>query len=66
MTILEAPLTSTALSSARYDTDTEEMEIVFTSGSSYTFNNVPQKVFEDLRDSGSPGQYYHRNIKGRY
>lgn len=66
MTVLEAALASTALVSARYDTDTEELEIEFVSGGSYTFNNVPQKVFEDLRDSGSPGQYYHRNIKGRY
>ncbi len=59
-------LSSSALRSASYDEDSERLEIAFTSGSSYTFHGVPRNVFEGLRDSGSPGQYYHQNIKGRY
>lgn len=66
MTILETRVQSTAISYVRYDTDDETMDVTFTGGQTYTHSNVPQKVFEDLRDSGSPGQYYHRNIKGRY
>lgn len=66
MTTLSASLQSTALSFAEYDTESERMEITFQSGQTYTFDRVPLDVFEALRDSGSPGQYYHQNIKGRY
>lgn len=66
MTLLRAQISSTAISGATYDDETEEMEITFTSGQSYTFNGVPKSVFEGLEQAGSPGQYYHQNIKGRY
>lgn len=66
MTQLSARFQSTALSFAEYDTESEQLEITFTSGQSYTFERVPQNIFEALRDAGSPGSYYHQNIKGRY
>jgi KTSC domain len=66
MTILSAQFQSAALSFAEYDTDSEQLEITFTSGKSYTFERVPQNIFEALRDAGSPGSYFHQNIKGRY
>jgi hypothetical protein len=66
MTVQHVQLQSTALRSASYDVDIGELVVGFTTGSSYTFSNVPQNIFEGLRDSPSPGQYYHQNIKGRY
>jgi KTSC domain len=66
MTQLSARFQSTALSFAEYDTESEQLEITFTSGQSYTFERVPMNVFENLRDAGSPGSFYHQNIKGRY
>lgn len=66
MTQLSTRFQSTALSFAEYDTESERLEITFTSGQSYTFERVPMNVFENLRDAGSPGSFYHANIKGRY
>lgn len=57
---------SQALVSATYDPDTTRLDILFSSGRTYTFENVPQRVFEELRDAPSPGQYYHGYIKGAY
>jgi KTSC domain len=61
-----AQLSSTALSSAEYDDELEELSLTFTSGQTFTYSNVPMTVFENLRDSRSPGQFYHQSIKGHY
>lgn len=66
MTTQQVPLQSTFLRTAEYDDETQRLEIVFANGQNYTFERVPQNVFEGLRDAGSAGQYYHANIKGRY
>jgi hypothetical protein len=62
---------STALLRAAFtpggdDDSTGTLDITFTSGKTFTFENVPQKVFEELRDAPSPGSYYHSSIKGAY
>lgn len=66
MPIVSVPLASTALSGASYNYDTGILDVIFTAGGSYTFENVPPEVFEGLRDSDSPGRYYHQVLKGRY
>ena len=57
---------STMMNRAGYDFESETMEIEFSSGQVYTFNEVPVSVFNGLLEATSPGQYYHRNIKGSY
>jgi len=61
---------STALAHAEYDrdddADTGSLDITFSSGSSYTYDNVPERVFTELREASSPGSYFHRNIKNAY
>lgn len=61
---------STALRSAAfsYGDDPEQgtLDITFTSGATFTYENVPQRLFEELRDAPSPGRFYHSNIKDRY
>jgi hypothetical protein len=60
------PLSSSFLRSASYDPDTRTLDIGMDTGQTYTFENVPQDIFEGLRDAGSPGNFYHQNIKGRF
>lgn len=57
---------SAALSSASYDPDGGALDITFTSGRTFTYEGVPYDVFEQLRDSISPGSYFHANIKSQY
>lgn len=61
-----ANLGSSVLSRASYDSDTQTLTITFRKGGSYTYEGVPQDVFEGLRDADSPGQYYSTQIKGVY
>lgn len=66
MSVRTAALSSTALASASYDDESQELEITFTSGRSYTFQSVPADIYEGLVASPSPGSYYNQNIKGIY
>jgi KTSC domain len=60
------PVRSTAISSAGYDPDIKRLEITFINGRTYTHDNVPAEVFEELVGAGSPGRYYAQNVKGVY
>jgi hypothetical protein len=66
MTIHNITLSSTALAGATYDTEMEELTITFVSGGSYTYNDVPEDIFEGLKNAGSPGRYWHAFIKDQY
>ena len=59
-------LSSTALRSCAYDGETQALDVTFASGRVFTYEGVPQDVFEGLRDAPSPGSYYHANIKDAY
>jgi hypothetical protein len=57
---------SSAISAVGYDPQTLRMKITFTQGHSYDFCRVPQRIYEDLMNAYSKGQYYNGNIKDRY
>lgn len=57
---------SEALASGDYDTDTQTLDITFTNGRTYTFEMVPEHVWEGLVGASSAGTYFFTNIKGRY
>ena len=59
-------LQSTMLSRASYDPDSETLDLTFEGGRTYTYEGVPQSVFEGLRDAPSAGQYWRANIKDAY
>jgi hypothetical protein len=58
--------TSTALSRGEWDSDTQSLRISFAQGREYTYENVPEHVWNALRDSSSPGAYYTTNIKNNF
>ncbi len=62
------PLDSSALRGADFDPATQQMFIWFHgSGHAYTFYHVPAAVFQGLLNAiGWHGEYYNRNIRGRY
>jgi KTSC domain len=66
MTVYSSPLRSSALASARYDDQLEELTLTFVSGRSYTYENVPEDIYEQLLQSSSPGTFYAFNIKDQY
>jgi hypothetical protein len=66
MARLTQSFASTAIRQGSYDSDTQELELVFTSGQSYTFENVPEHIWDGLCAARSAGSYYAQQIKGRY
>lgn len=39
-----------------------EMLVIFTSGKTYIYGNVPRKVYDGLLNAGSKGQYMGANV----
>ncbi len=66
MATLRVPLRSSFLVSAEWDDETRTLEVTTTKGRTYSHPNVPQGVFEGLRDASSPGRYWHSRIKDSY
>lgn len=66
MTIQTAHLRSSALISATYDDENEELSITFRNGSTYDYHDVPKEVFDGLASASSPGGYWHSEIKDVY
>lgn len=57
---------STAIASATYDKDTQELVVVFTSGKSYSFDGIPPDLWEEMKVARSIGQFYNSRIRGVY
>ena len=60
------PLSSSNLSEVGYDSPTQTLEICFKSGRTYQYFDVPEHIYMDLKNAGSPGGYLSREVKGRY
>lgn len=43
-----------------------KLTITFVSGRVYEFYSVPESVFDQMEGSLSAGEYFDRNIKGKY
>lgn len=56
-------LSSSALSSAEYDPDSESLTIDFTDGNSHTYDGVDASTFVGLVSAASPGAYFNANIR---
>lgn len=54
------------MTSIGYDPETRQMEIEFIRGGLYRYFNVPEEVYQGLKDAGSPGQFFDSDIKGSY
>jgi len=57
---------SSSILSATWDDDSNELTIVFKSGRSYIYENVPETVWDGFTSAGSAGQYFHQNIREVY
>ncbi len=57
---------STVISAFHYDPATAAMRIIFVSGNVYEYKNVPEKIYKEMKASGSKGSYFNIHIKDRY
>ncbi len=57
---------SSNIESFTYDPDSETLTVVFRDGTEYDLFNVPRAVHISFQRAGSYGQFYARQLKGRY
>ena len=49
-----------------HNAETEVLRVKFRSGKTYTYNKVPETVFEEFQAAESHGRFFNENIKGQY
>ena len=58
---------SSMMVSVGYDPTNSTLEIEFKSdGAVWQYYDFPESNYNDFRNSGSLGKYFHANIKGQY
>jgi len=60
------PIESEMLLAAGYDPKSFILHVVFRTGESYRYKNVPGFVYDGLMNADSKGKYMHKRIIGRY
>lgn len=49
-----------------YDPETETLHVVFNSGGTYIYENVPQDIYDGLMAAESKGRYMHAYVIDMY
>jgi hypothetical protein len=57
---------STNLVKTEYDTETSKLVVEFKNGSRYEYDEVPHKIYTQLRMSESQGKFFNTNISKTY
>ncbi len=58
---------STAMNAIGYDPKTRVLRIEFVQGQPYNFCNVPQNIFDGLKNAiGFHGEYFNDHIRDKY
>ena len=60
------PVESEMLLRAGYDPKARVLQVVFRTGGTYRYKNVPSDRYRELMSAESIGQYMHKHIIGRY
>ena len=66
MAMTSLPVVSSAIAAMSYDEDTQDLQITFHRGGSYIIHSIAPIEVSRWVDSGSPGGYFNRWIKGQY
>jgi hypothetical protein len=57
---------STVIRAIHYRPEARELEVLFTTGRSYVFHDVPPEAAEDFRTARIKGRHFNARIRGRY
>ena len=57
---------SSVVAAMKYEPDHELLRIIYVSGDVYEYKHVPEKVYKEMKASGSKGAYLNHFIKGVY
>ncbi len=57
---------STNIAMIGHDPDAQELRVHFNNGGEYAYEDVPDAIFQEFRESDSKGKYFHEHIKDSY
>ena len=57
---------SSVVAAIKYDAKTSKLRVVYVSGSVYDYKKVPEKVYNEMRNAASKGEFLNKHIKPRY
>jgi hypothetical protein len=57
---------SSVIATFKYIPGSETLRVVFVSGTVYDYKHVPEKIYNEMKLSGSKGVYLNTHIKGHY
>lgn len=57
---------SRAIHAIGYDTDSAQLEVIFTGGGIYRYHDVPPELFERFLASDSKGAFFYDHVRGRF
>ena len=57
---------SSVVAAIRYDTNTATLRVIYVSGSVYDYKNVPEKVYKEMKEAFSKGEFLNKQIKANY
>ena len=60
------PVESSNIKSIGYNPDNQVLEVEFTSGTVYQYDDVPPELYADFESAPSVGRFFHQNIKSVY
>lgn len=60
------PVISSNIAEVGFDPDTSILEVLFSNGTLYQYNNVPSTVHSDLMAASSHGSFLNAHVKGRF
>lgn len=60
------PAISSNIAAAGYDEATRTLEIRFSNGATYRYNDVPKEVYEGMWKAESMGKFVHASIASKY
>jgi lysyl-tRNA synthetase class 2 len=57
---------STVIRNHKYDPETQELEVIFTTGRRYIYHDVPQQAVDAFRAAFSKGRHFNAHIRDAY
>ena len=57
---------SSVVAAIRYDAGTSKLRVIYVSGSIYDYKGVPEKVYKEMKEASSKGEFLNKRIKPIY
>lgn len=57
---------SSVVAAIKYDVSTSTLRVIYISGSVYDYKDVPEKVYKEMKEAFSKGEFLNKHIKPNY